>query len=618
MKLLPLAAAIIATMGSFLANDAYPPEIAAWTETDIAGFKAAGAELKQKLLAAVKSGAKEFTVPPGHYFFEGKSPVILIEKANGLTINAQGATFWFNPAQHAMEIKDSRNVTLKGLTFDYYPLPCSQGRITALNFANKSLDLEIDPGFPIPDPAVWVKRVGAIKAIFFDPEGARMRETKMDWISALEPLEGRKMRVRFKEGAMISEDSTVKVGDRLALPFRDQPVVYANDGSSAVTLEDVTFHAAGNFAMYEEPGDGGNIYRRCQVVRRPNTKRLLACNADILHVNTAGKGPLIEDCELSFSGDDILNIHSVFSVVTEQKNPRAFVMINHYTKPVVPGQKLQIFDFATFGLLGEPTVTKVTVVPGTQADADKVSEIIRAGGERIRNFKPPITYLEVEIDRDLVIPPFAMVGPEDSGGAGTIIRNSHLHDNFTRCILLRGSDLLVENNRIERSGWTGLQIGGDRFWLESPTPRRVVVRNNQFNECAFGKNMRETGLNAYAVISITSLEEEKMTREQVHAKDIAIKGNTINGASQSAIAVIGATGVQIVRNTINRPGQRESKKPDKLPVKPDYAISLANVSDVTLIDNTINDPGPFYKGPLFLGRWVSGEENGKPITSSEN
>jgi len=599
------------------ANDAYPPEIAAWTDKDIAGFMQAGASLKQRLDEAIREGKKEFTIPPGNYFFESKTPVFRLQRVEGLTINGAGATLWFDPAQQAIVLEKCRNVVLRGLTIDYYPLPFSQGRIMAVNEADKSLDIEIEEGFPVPDNAKWVKRVGAIKAIFFDPEGEHMREARMDYVSAFQPLEGRRLRVRFKESRIFEKPVSVAVGDRLAIPLRDQPSVYANDGSSGILLEDLTIHAAGNFALYEEPGDGGNIYRRCKVVRRPGTKRLMACNADVFHVNTAGKGPLVDGCEFSYAGDDLVNIHSLFIIATKQTGPRKFVVVNHYARPPEVGQKLQIFDFFSFEPLGEPTVIAVHPVGGTAADASEVSAAIRARKGKIRDFKPPVSFLEIEIDQDLAVPEFAMVGVEKSGAPGTVVKDSYFHDNMTRGMLLRGADVLVEGNRFAYTGLTALHIGGDRPWLEGPTPRRITIRNNTFTNCTFMKNARENRVNACATISVITSEDDEFTRKQIYARDIVIENNKIDRTSLAAIAVVGADGCKITGNQINEPCLRESSRPKGSPVASDYAISVTNVSRIELNNNRISAPGPFFKGDLFLGRWVSGTLDGKAITSQE-
>ena len=617
MKLtLHFLAAVFAIV-SLQAGNPYPPEVAAWKESDITAMKKAGADIKQKLLEAVKSGAKDFVVPPGNYFFEGKGPAITIEKASSMVIEAKGAVFYFDPAQQGLKIAHSKDVTVRGLTMDYYPLPFSQGRVTAIDSQDKSLTLELDSGYPVPDPAVWVKRVGAIKALFFEPKGERLREVEMDWISALEPLGGGKFRVRLKESSIFKPGATVTVGDMLALPMRDRPIAYSNDDSSGITLEDFTIHAAGNFAIYEEPGDGGNIYRRCRVIRRPGTDRLMACNADVFHVNTGSKGPLVEECEFSYAGDDLINIHSLYGLATEQKSPRTFVMINHYARPVVAGRRLQIFDFETFSLLGEPVVKSVKTLPGTEDDARAFTKTLWDAGKHVRAFKAPITYLEIEMDADLKVPPYAIVGIDESGGKGTIIRDCHLHDNYTRAMLLRGSDVLVENNRIERCGMSALVIGAERQWLEGPTSHRVTVRGNTFTDCSFQMNLRKNASNAFGVISVTTLEENLESRTQTYARDIVIEDNTFIHTALAAIVMIGAENCKITGNKFVGPVLRESTKPPKLMVQPSYAITLTNVAGIELKDNVFSEPGQYYKGPLSVGRWVTGTDDGRPLTSAD-
>lgn len=66
--LLMLAALVLALTSG--ANDAYPPEIAKWTEADLAAQRTRTVKLMRDFQTAVKAGAGKFVIPPGDYRFD--------------------------------------------------------------------------------------------------------------------------------------------------------------------------------------------------------------------------------------------------------------------------------------------------------------------------------------------------------------------------------------------------------------------------------------------------------------------------------------------------------------------------------------------------------------------
>lgn len=167
--LLMLAALVLALTSG--ANDAYPPEIAKWTEADLAAQRTRTVKLMRDFQTAVKAGAGKFVIPPGDYRFdEQPTRNFFLQDVRDLEIDASGATFWVDGRRRIdlVSMRRCRNVKLSNLTVDYYPLGHSQGRVTKLDPAAKSLEIELAPGFPEPVLPLWLERPGQVKAIFFD------------------------------------------------------------------------------------------------------------------------------------------------------------------------------------------------------------------------------------------------------------------------------------------------------------------------------------------------------------------------------------------------------------------------------------------------------------------
>src|SRR5580698_9361202 len=102
------------------------------------GVILAGAELQARaadfcplLEEAIKEGKTEVVIPPGTYRMTAKpgSPHLYLHDVRNLTIVATGVTMICEKLSRAIAFENCHNVTLKGLTVDYDPLPFTQGTV---------------------------------------------------------------------------------------------------------------------------------------------------------------------------------------------------------------------------------------------------------------------------------------------------------------------------------------------------------------------------------------------------------------------------------------------------------------------------------------------------------
>ena len=98
---------------------------------------------------AVRSGARRIVVPPGKYRVTPKNQQhLLLNRIQDVEILADGVEMICTQTTRAITIADCRNLSLRGLTIDYDPLPFTQGRITAFSADKKSHDIELFQGYP--------------------------------------------------------------------------------------------------------------------------------------------------------------------------------------------------------------------------------------------------------------------------------------------------------------------------------------------------------------------------------------------------------------------------------------------------------------------------------------
>jgi hypothetical protein len=102
-------------------------------------------------------------------------------------------------------------------------------------------------------------------------------------------------------------------------------LTYLITNSSRVDTANVTLHGGATEAVVEAGGDGGHTYTGVRVVRRAGQTpvRLLAANADGFHSSCVRVGPSLVRSEISFTGDDLLNIHSRLAIVLRALSPTA-------------------------------------------------------------------------------------------------------------------------------------------------------------------------------------------------------------------------------------------------------------------------------------------------------
>lgn len=604
--LLMLAALVLALTSG--ANDAYPPEIAKWTEADLVAQRTRTVKLMRDFQTAVKAGAGKFVIPPGDYRFdEQPTRNFFLQDVRDLEIDASGATFWVDGRRRIdlVSMRRCRNVKLSNLTVDYYPLGHSQGRVTKLDPAAKSLEIELAPGFPEPVLPLWLERPGQVKAIFFDEKTTRMLPTRLDWVSRLEPLGSRRYRAEIRNNSPFVDPGIVKEGDTLVLPYRGYRQAVALVDCSGITLENVTVYGSGQMAFTEEGGEGGNAYRRCRVVRRPGTKRLIVCSADIFHSTKVAKGPLIEECEFSWGCDDLINIHGMFSLVSRQTAPDEVLAASIIAPEKFEGEKLRFYTFGSLAPKGSATVVSAVLEkdPAVRADAAKLPGEMEAAGMRSAGFYGREFFLyRLKFDAPVKLGRYDLLESFGHSGNGARIVNNYFHDGFTRGILCRGDGVTIENNRIERMMMSGLYMASENYFLEGAGPSNVSIRNNEFREVCMSMQGRKHHLEGAAILVYSAAADWHTARGVQLCRDIAIENNRIVTAGTFGIFLANTDGGRIVGNTIDG-AFFEAIPPDadRLIRANAAAIYLTESKNVEVSGNRISNSGPDVKAPVLYG-----------------
>lgn len=538
-------------------NWCYPEPIASWTEDRKEAQREAARKLVKDVDAAIARGDKEFTVAPGDYRFGSPDLKNFPITAKDFSLNAYGATFWFNGRIpfDAFQIGGCENFALKGAVVDYDPLPYTQGEIVKIDPETKTYDIKIDPGFPMPD--AW-KMGGNVKAVYFSPDGLRMRRTRMDWVGSLERVGDGLYRAKCVNGFIFSyKEGQPQAGDRTVLPDRSMRMAFKLQECAAVTLEDVVVYSCPNMVFSEGNGEGGNVYRNCKVVRRPGAKRLIASNADVFHSIKVRKGPLIENCEFSYACDDFVNIHSYFSMVLEAKSKRELIVVPFYRDDIEEGCLLSFYERKTAKPLAKAKVLKATPLddPATIKAAKEIPDRIKAKGEKAGDFVSGRVYpFLVELDREVDVGALELLSSSERIARGSVVRNNHFHDGFARGVILRSEDFLVEGNLIERTGCSSILAFTELYCWEGPFSHNGLIARNRIVD----SNVRLDGLlwnsGFQGAVSVwADGGNQAYGKGIVCHSGISVVDNVVEAPAATAIFVANAKDVKISGNRIERP-----------------------------------------------------------------
>ena len=287
----------------------------------------------------------------------------------------------------------------------------------------------------------------------------------MECIKTVEKVEGR--------------PNVLKVTHSGALDyFRNDEVYllrhYVYGGQVFNTVEESSNITYNNISIYGACGMGyvfaygSNHYQiiNSYIGLRPGAedKYRISTTADGIHITNTGGYFRIDNCDLSFCGDDIINIHSNMFYIKSIDESRKIMQGTVPNKIVEPGHTLSFMDTDFNSIDCEVTVESIT----------------RNGYEATITLTEP---LPVTISAGLV----AYNGNRHS--ENYVLTNNYVHETKGRGFLLNSDNGLCDGNTFYRTCSQTLQIRTDiptDRVIEGTGADHIQISNNTFIECNFG------------------------------------------------------------------------------------------------------------------------------------
>ncbi|WPJ96124.1 right-handed parallel beta-helix repeat-containing protein [Coraliomargarita algicola] len=584
----------------------YPAEIAGWDEDAKAEQIAAGSAVLEYIDAALRRGERVIRIEKGDYRFdqvsEGKYPAHIVwEGLKDVTLDFQGSHFWFTEPRTGIKMIDCENVKVENLYMDWDPLPFMQGSITGMDLETGYFDVKLDAGYD-EVVATRIREANSrwkMRGFIFDSE---TRDYKLGQIGfALnffwdQRNEDGSYRVKFHGfyGVPLSE-SGMELGDSIAILGRMGRAIRSENLVNCI-YEDVTLYSS-PFVAFASWGGSATVYRRCKILGRPGTNRLMAGNADGINCANMEQGPLIEDCEIWNIGDDFVNVHASLARVIAQPAPDQIMTNILADRRQIDRQiTLEFYTREEMQPLGTRLATLIEYVPEWEIDkASCTADLDHAwhsGTAASLGYGKTVEAHRVTLNEPFEVDGDVVVVCREFSSAGAVIRNNHFRGSAARGIRQQSPHALIENNDISYTAGPGIHlISQPSYWGEGPYVRDAKVLNNRLNHNVW---FRDTASAASIVVRVLGY------REQMLSKEIVIRDNQIIHSGGSGIAAGGVEGLQLLDNFIDGYGMGQPLNVRGAKPGQNFALVVDSSKDVLLDGNSVQGAGPFAEEERFI------------------
>jgi len=492
-------------------------------------------DLQGYIDAALRSGEHRIVVPPGRYRVKPQRAQHLAFKGlSGVTIIADNVEMICTETSRALTLTGCTNVTVRGLTIDYDPLPFTQGRIVRMSEDKRVHEIELFDGYPAAD------KVDGSKYEIFRPDTRTLRCP--DYSYEVEKVDAKRLRIVKVRG---SAQDVEQVGDIVVIGTTDAPGgrnahAVVTENSQGVRFERVTLFASNCFGFLEY-GCDGTTYAHCRLDRRPAESdlalradpRIRSANADAFHSKHAVRGPQLIGCVARYQGDDCLNVCGDYHVVTACTGRVLRVLAKHHMT-IEAGDALEVVAYDGRRL---PDARAVAVARGgTIAEAERAFLLSQRMDEGVRTRACADAYT-VTLNREVDLPLGSVIASQRCVGNGFLVKGCTFGHNRSRGILIKASGGEVCGNTLVGSRMAAILVAPEYWWLEAGSANDIVIRDNVIEACG------------RTAIEVSARDAKgRVAPAGAHSR-IAITDNRISGCPLPCVAVT-STDVLAVRDNL--------------------------------------------------------------------
>lgn len=622
-RTLPLSLCLLAMilLGSAYAQGPFPNSIASWNATTKAQQRTDGIAVLQQIATAVANGDSFVTIAQGDYRFDqvlGSSYTCHVQLSyiTNMVIDFSGSNLWFDDARTAILFSKNKNLTVKNFNIDYDKPVFVQGEVTYIASSGSEFHMQMDAGYAdaqniLGSGAKW-------RIIAFDPTTKYIKDNvagSSAYFYFANQTSGSDYIMSYAGDYGISlQNSGIAVGDLITvMPRVGDGRALKLENNEGIRLENVNIYASPFVAVAANLNRDHLEFHNVNIMRRPNTDRLLASNADGINCASSTQGPLIEDCTLEYMGDDFVNFHVPYQrVVWPESSTQLLITSLGYAKgDIEAGTPVTVnfFDRATMQPLGQRKITAVQTVSGyyvspTTTIADLDIDPWHSGPAASLRYDATITVYRITLDAGITLDDDTITTLEGYLGGGGIIRRVTATGSLARGFRIQTPEVTIQDCVIRNTVGSGISLSGQpHYWGEGPYVQYAQVINNNLIDTNIGK-----GPNESASLHVRTGGDYTTSYLQ---HDIVIANNQFIDSGGSAMIIRGVEALTVADNVIENYVRHEEPTPT-LPIEiagSSYGIVIEQCRGVTFTHNTLSNPGSHAIGGVFMTNVIEGPED---------
>jgi hypothetical protein len=458
-----------------------------------------------------------------------------------LILESQRAEFVFHGGGIGFALVDARNVTVKGISFDY-----SRPYNTEWTFAG------FEDGRPVLE--------SDLARFPFAVEGGRLFNAGECWrgdekIFAVferdtrEPVAvggfGGKCRLLSRNKVMLDMPKEKMSCIRPVLPgctfvtrctYRPNPAVFLYRAHSTV-FEDVIVRASGGMGIIAQRcrdvtirGSRRAVDRTAGAMAKPGSGRVTSMQADATHFSNCAGTVEVVDCWFEGMVDDAINVHSTCLRIESVLPPdRLLCRYVHYEsfgfETFLPGERLRFIKVRSFE-------------PGEAAAVKSVKWI------------DPMS-LELTLDRSVPVRYKAGDAVENADWQPAVVfsRNVVACSRPRATLFTTPGKVVCESNRFENIAGQPIHLSADAAdWFESGACRDVTIRGNVFKNCFTHYKGGRRGL-----ITINPNIKDIDSQKERYHRNILVEGNIFDCGDVPLVWAWSVSNFIWRANTVRRP-----------------------------------------------------------------
>lgn len=469
-----------------------------------------------------------------------KKVAFLFEDFESVEIEGNGSEFVFHGQIFPFQFESCAKVTVNDLSVDWDTPFLFQGEVVAVNEEEGYRDLR-----PFTKGFSWKVENGELR--FPGIDGFNYQA-----LGATLPFYSDSKRVTHGGFDANSDPSLVEERSGGILRFHEKLRNYPPIGAilnskgdkgenryapafHAIASKNVRFH---NVIVHHALGMGFLAERTenvtlvgCGVYLSEGSNRVVSTTADATHFCNCSGEVVLENCRFENMLDDGTNVHGTYVEVAQLIDERTVrVALKHFQQQgftfAGPGDAVWVLHRPSHNRTSENTVKTVQKID------DQFSEI---------EFEAPLPEnLKVGdlFENKTWNPAFTM--------RDCVIRNHRARN----VVLKTPKKILIENNQFSSMMSSIFFRGETYFWFESGAVGDVLIRNNEFEYCAYSGA-------EHAVLYITPRSGQSFDQSELYDRNIRFESNIINTFDNRIVWANRVDGLVIVDNRVTQTSDHE-------------------------------------------------------------